>query len=123
MGLIDRFGYMKAMKGEKGGDLVEFGVRAESGSRFGPERLGGEDCHPLARCSAISGFLHVATIGSQPLPSAASKFGIVIKIIWSWPQLRQQRLPYRSGTLSPNHSFALPSKGFRDCRRFGIYLR
>ena len=74
------------MKVEKGGNVVEFGVRAESGSRFGPKRLGGDDCLPLARCSATVNppvSFRVATIGSQRLPSAASKLVIVIKIIRS----------------------------------------
>lgn len=72
--------------------MVGFEVRAESGSRFAPKRLGGDDCHPLARCSATVNppiFLRVATIGSQRLPSAASKLGIVIKIIRFRSQLRQ----------------------------------
>ena len=84
------------MKGEKGGDLVEFGVRAESGSRFGRKRLGGDDCHPLARCSATVNppvFLRVATIGSQSLPSAALKLGIVRETIRSQSQLRHPSLP------------------------------
>ena len=99
--------------------MVGFEVRAESGSRFAPKRLGGDDCHPLARCSATVNppiFLRVATIGSQRLPSAASKLGIVIKIIRSRSQLRQSLLPCRSGTLSPNHSFALPSNHLETVR-------
>ena len=107
------------MKGEKGGDFVEFGVRAESGSRFEPKRLGGDDCHPLARCSATvdtAGVLHVATIGSQSLPSAALKLGIVIETIRSQSQLRHPLLPCRSGTLCPNHSFAISSSLFETVR-------
>ena len=46
------------MKGEKGGVLVEFGVRAESGSRFGPKRLGGDDCHPLAQSTCLPSRRH-----------------------------------------------------------------
>ena len=67
-GFMDRFGYLESNEGRKGRNLVGFEVRAESGSRFGPERLGGDDCHPLARCSATVNFFHVATIGSQRLP-------------------------------------------------------
>ena len=75
------------MKREKGGKVVGFEVRAESGSRFGPKRLGGDDCYPLARCSATVSpavFLRVATIGSQRLPSSALNLGNVMKFIWSW---------------------------------------
>ena len=70
-GFMNRFGYLESNEGRKGRNLVGFEVRAESGSRFGPERLGGDDCHPLARCSATVNapvFFHVATIGSQRLP-------------------------------------------------------
>ena len=55
------------MKREKGGNVVGFEVRAETGSRFGPKRLGGDDCHPLAGRSATVNppvVLRVATIGS-----------------------------------------------------------
>ena len=65
------FGNLESNEGRKGRNLVGFEVRAESGSRFGPERLGGDDCHPLARCSATVNaaiLFHVATIGSQRLP-------------------------------------------------------
>ena len=73
------------MKRVKGGNVVGFEVRAESGSRFEPKRLGGDDCFSLALCSATAVFLRVATIGSQRLPSAALKLGNVIKIIWPGP--------------------------------------
>ena len=102
------------MTGGKGRDLVGFGVRAESGSRFGPERLGGDDCLPLARCSATVNtpvFRHVATIGSEVLPSATLKLGIVIetRCIRSGSHLKHPLLPCRSGIPSPNHSFAVLS--------------
>ena len=100
------------MKEEKGRNLVGFGVRAESGSRFRPERLGGDDCHPLARCSATVNtpvLFHVTTIGSQRLPSAALKLGIVIETICSEFHIRHPLLPCRFGILSPNHSFAVSS--------------
>ena len=118
-GLINRLDIWKAMKGGKGGDLVGFGVRAKSGSRFGPERLGGDDCHPLARCSATVNtpvFFHVATIGSRRLPSATLKLGIVIETICSGSHSRHLLLPCRSGILSPNHSFAVLSNLFETVR-------
>ncbi len=119
-GLINRISLFEKQRREK---REVSGVRAESGSRFGSKRLGGDDCHSLARCSATVNtpvVFHVATIGSQDLPSAKSKLGIVIESICSRSQLRHPLLPCRSGILSPNHSFTVSSNLFRDCQRLSV---
>ena len=109
------------MKGEKGGVWSTrrkcFAFWAEKAWRRRLPSTGSMLCHGQHAC-----FFHVATIGSQRLPFAKSKLGIVTESNCSGSQLMHSLLPCRSGILSANHSFTDPSNLFRDCQRFDVSL-
>ena len=108
------------MKERKKTNLVGFGVRAESGSRFGPERLGGDDCHPLARCSATVNMKYAYLLPDRHhwlTKTVICDLGPSSKSFVLGPTIGT-----RSGILTPNHSFTVSSNLFRDCQRFGVPL-